>query len=244
MSAPVLNGLGVLWVYMAASPLLWLTLTLAAYVLADHIAVRCGRHPLANPVLLAVAMMVALLIVTGTSYDTYFEGAQFVHFLLGPATVALAVPLWHNRRDVMRALLPLLAALLAGAVTAVVSAVGIAWAFGMPPSVLASIAPKSVTAAIAMGVAKELGGDPALAATLVIITGITGSMIAWPLLAALGVRDRTARGFAMGLAAHGMGMARAFQIDPVAGTFAGIAMGLNGMLTAAIVPVVLRLFGQ
>ncbi len=205
MSLPALNGLDVLWVYLAASPLLWLTLTLATYLLADQVAVLCGRHPLANPVLLAVAMMVTLLMVTRTSYATYFEGAQFVHFLLGPATVALAVPLWHNRRDVARALLPLLAALLAGAVTAVVSAVGIAWAFGAPPSVLASIAPKSVTAAIAMGVARGLGGDPALAATLVIITGILGSMIAGPVLAGLGVRGPAARGFAMGLAAHGMG---------------------------------------
>jgi predicted murein hydrolase (TIGR00659 family) len=243
MKGPVLNELGVLWVFLAASPLLWLTLTMAAYVLADHLSVRCRRHPLANPVLLAVGMMVALLTVSGTSYGNYFEGAQFVHILLGPATVALAVPLWRNRRDVARALLPLTAALLAGPVTAVVSAVGIAWAFGAPPSVLASIAPKSVTAAIAMGVAKELGGDPALAAALVIITGIMGAMMAWPLLAALGVRDPTARGFAVGLAAHGLGTARAFQADPVAGTFAGIAMGLNGILTAAIVPVVLRLFG-
>ena len=238
-----MTGLNVLWVYLAASPLLWLTLTLAAYVLAEAVAVRCKRHPLANPVLLAVAMMAALLGATHTSYATYFEGAQFVHFLLGPATVALAVPLWRNRRDVARAMLPLLAALVAGAVTAVFSVVGIARAFGAPPLVLASIAPKSVTAAIAMGVAKELGGDPALTATLVIITGITGSMMAWPLLAALGVRDRWARGFAMGLAAHGMGTARAFQIDPTAGTFAGIAMGLNGMLTAALVPVAMHLFG-
>lgn len=236
-------GLSVVWVYLAASPLLWLTLTLAAYVLAEQVSVWCGRHPLANPVMLAVVLMVALLLVTRTSYATYFAGAQFVHFLLGPATVALAVPLWHNRRDVARVLLPLLAALLAGAVTAVVSAVSVAWAFGAPPSVLASIAPKSVTAAIAMGISKELGGDPALTATLVVITGISGSMMAWPLLGALGVRDRAARGFAMGLAAHGMGTARAFQIDPMAGTFAGIAMGLNGMLTAALVPVVLHLFG-
>jgi len=207
------------------------------------VAVLCGRHPLANPVLMAVALMVALLLGTGTSYATYFEGAQFVHFLLGPATVALAVPLWRNRHDVARATLPLVAALLAGAMTAVVSAVGIAWAFGAPAPVLAALAPKSVTAAIAMGVAKELGGDPSLTATLVIATGIIGAMMAWPLLGAIGVRHPAARGFAVGVAAHGIGTARAFQIDPVAGTFAGIAMGLNGMVTAVIVPVVLRLFG-
>ncbi len=236
-------GLDVLWVYLAASPLLWLTATLAAYLLADRVSAACGRHPLANPVLLAVALMSAVLMATGTKFQTYFEGAQFVHFLLGPATVALAVPLWRNRREVGRALLPLAAALLAGAVTAVVSAVGIAWAFGAPAPVLAAIAPKSVTAAIAMGIAHELGGDPALTATLVISTGILGAMMAWPVLGAVGVRDPAARGFALGLAAHGIGTARAFQADPVAGTFAGIAMGLNGLVTAAIVPVVLRLFG-
>lgn len=238
-----MSGLGVLWVYLAASPLLWLTATLAAYLLADRVAVACGRHPLANPVLLAVILVAGVLLATGTPYRTYFEGAQFVHFLLGPATVALAVPLWRNRAEVARALLPLTAALLAGAVTAVVSAVGIAWAFGAPGPVLAAIAPKSVTAAIAMGIARELGGDPALTATLVITTGILGAMMGWPLLRALGVRNPAARGFALGLAAHGIGTARAFQSDPVAGTFAGIAMGLNGLLTAAIVPVVLRLFG-
>jgi predicted murein hydrolase (TIGR00659 family) len=238
-----MSGLSGLWVYLAASPLLWLTATLAAYVLADRVSAACGRHPLANPVLLAVGLLAAVLLTTGTPYPTYFQGAQFVHFLLGPATVALAVPLWRNRREVAQALLPLLAALLAGSVTAVVSAVGIAWAFGAPAPVLAAIAPKSVTAAIAMGVASQLGGDPALTATLVISTGILGAMMAWPLLGALGVRDPAARGFAAGLAAHGIGTARAFQADPVAGSFAGIAMGLNGVVTAAIVPVVLRLFG-
>jgi predicted murein hydrolase (TIGR00659 family) len=237
-------GLDVLWVYLAASPLLWLTATLAAYLLADRVSASCGRHPLANPVLLAVALMSAVLLVTGTTFQTYFDGAQFVHFLLGPATVALAVPLWRNRREVARSLLPLAAALLAGATTAVVSAVGIAWAFGAPAPVLAAIAPKSVTAAIAMGIARELGGDPALTATLVITTGILGAMMAWPVLAAVGVRDPAARGFALGLAAHGIGTARAFQADPVAGTFAGIAMGLNGLVTAALVPVVLHLFGR
>ncbi len=239
-----MTALDVLWVYLGASPLLWLTATLAAYLLADRVSTACGRHPLANPVLLAVALMSAVLLATGTRFQTYFEGAQFVHFLLGPATVALAVPLWRNRREVARVLLPLAAALLAGAVTAVVSAVGIAWAFGAPASVLASIAPKSVTAAIAMGIARELGGDPALTATLVITTGILGAMIASPVLRGVGVRDPAARGFALGLAAHGIGTARAFQSDAVAGTFAGIAMGLNGLVTAAIVPVVLHVFGR
>lgn len=232
-----------LWVYLAASPLLWLTVTLAAYVVSDRISVACGRHPLANPVLIAVAIVATILIVTGTAFDTYFAGAQFVHFLLGPATVALAIPLYRHWPQVRRALLPIAAALIAGALTAVISAVGIAALFGAPREVLAALAPKSVTAAIAMGVAQEIGGEPSLTATLVIATGILGAILVTPLMNLLGIRDWRARGFAVGLASHGIGTARAFQVDPVAGVFAGIAMGLNGLLTALIVPALLRLAG-
>lgn len=232
-----------LWVYLAATPLLWLTATLAAYVLADRLSLACRRHPLANPVLIAVAIMAAMLTVTGTPFETYFAGAQFVHFLLGPATVALAVPLHRHWAEVRRAALPIAAALLAGGVTAVVSAVGIAWVFGMPERVLAALAPKSVTAAIAMGVAERIGGEPSLTATLVIATGIIGAIAVTPLMNALRIRDMRARGFAAGLASHGIGTARAFQVDARAGTFAGIAMGLNGLLTALLVPFLLRLFG-
>jgi predicted murein hydrolase (TIGR00659 family) len=228
-----------LWVYLAESPLLWLTATLAAYWLGDRFSAACGRHPLANPVLIAMAAVTMLLLATRTRYETYFEGAQFVHFLLGPATVALAVPLYRNRRAVARDGLPIAAALLAGGITAVVSAVGIAWMLGAPPDVLVALAPKSVTAAIAMGISRELGGEPSLTATLVIATGIVGAVCVTPLMNLLRVADISARGFAAGLAAHGIGTARAFQVSEQAGAFAGIAMGLNGLLTALIVPLVL-----
>ncbi len=225
-----------LWVYLSASPLLWLSLTLLAYALADRLSLAVGRSPLINPVLIAVGILSALLWITRTPYAVYFDGAQFVHFLLGPATVALAVPLHRNWPVVRRALLPVAAALVAGAATAVVSAVGIAWLFGAPYEVLAALAPKSVTAAIAMGVAREIGGEPSLTATLVISTGILGAIMVTPLMNAMGLTDYRARGFAAGIASHGIGTARAFQVDPVAGTFAGIAMGLNGLVTALLVP--------
>ena len=230
-----------LWVYLARTPLLWLTATLLVYAACDRVSARLGRHPLANPVLLAICLMALLLAVTQTPYGTYFEGAQFIHFLLGPATVALAIPLYQNRAAVLRALLPMAVALLAGSVTALVSAVLIARAFGAPASVLVSLAPKSVTAAVAMGIAEKLGGDPALSAVLVILTGILGAVIVSPLMNALRIRDQRARGFAAGLAAHGIGTARAFQENPLAGAFAGIAMGLNALLTALLVPAVLRM---
>ena len=228
-----------LWVYLSHGPLLWLTATLVAYLVADALSARLQRHPLANPVLIAVALVSLVLLATGTPFPAYFAGAQFVHFLLGPATVALAVPLVLHLPQVRRLLLPLLAALVTGSLTAIVSAVLLARAFGLDASAVRALAPKSVTAAIAMGTAESIGADPALTAVFVILTGITGAILITPLMSLLRIRNVAAAGFATGLASHGIGTARAFQIDPLAGTFAGIALGLNGLLTALLVPLVL-----
>lgn len=228
-----------IWVYLSATPLLWLALTLVAWIVADAIASACGRHPLVNPVLIAIALMGTILVATGTPYETYFQGAQFVHFLLGPATVAIAVPLVRHRTLVRANIAPMLAALLAGAVTAVVSVVAVAAALGVPREILVSLAPKSVTAGIAMAISENMGGRPALTAVLVITTGVMGAVIVSPLMNALKIRDYAARGFAVGLTSHGIGTARAFAVDEIAGTFAGIAMGLNGVTTALVVPVLL-----
>ncbi len=228
------GNLTAIWVYLSQTPLLWLTATLAAFVAGDAVSARLRRHPLANPVVMAAGLLIVLLVATGTSYQTYFEGAQFVHFLLGPATVALGLPLWRNRVAVRRNLLPMLAALAAGSLTAIGSAVLIGWAFGAPREILASLAAKSVTAPIAMALTQTIGGIPALAAVLVVLTGILGSVVVTPLMNAMGIRDYAARGFAVGVASHGIGTARAFQVSEEAGTFAGIAMGLNGALTAVI----------
>ena len=229
-----------IWVYLSATPLLWLALTLVSWIVADAIARACGRHPLVNPVLIAIAAMGAILVATGTPYETYFQGAQFVHFLLGPATVAIAVPLVRHRTLVLANIVPMAAALLAGAVTAVVSVVGVAAAFGVPREILVSLAPKSVTAGIAMAISENLGGRPALTAVLVITTGVMGAVIVTPLMNALKIRDYAARGFAVGLTSHGIGTARAFAVDEIAGTFAGIAMGLNGVATSLVVPILLQ----
>jgi len=228
-----------LWVYLQTAPLFWLTATLAAFLVAEAAARAARRHPLANPVAIAIILLGALLGLTGTDYQTYFNGAQFVHFLLGPATVALAVPLYRNLALIRRNLLPIVAALAVGSTTAILSAVLVAKALGAPRAALISIAPKSVTAAVAMSVSETLGGAPSLTAVLVIATGILGAVMATPLMNALGVRDYAARGFAVGLASHGIGTARAFSVDPVAGVFAGLAMGLNAIVTPAIVPALL-----
>jgi predicted murein hydrolase (TIGR00659 family) len=231
-----------IWVYLAASPLLGLTITLLAYQGAYWLYRRASFNPLLNPVLLAIVMLVAALKLTHTPYQTYFDGAQFVHFLLGPATVALAVPLYAQFDRLRAALLPLGASLLAGSLTAIVSATGIAWLLGAGETTLLSLAPKSVTAPIAMGISEKIGGIPSLTAVLVIMTGVSGAMMAKYVLDALRIRDHGVRGFAVGVASHGIGTARAFQVSEQAGAFAGLGMGLNGLLTAVLMPLMLALW--
>jgi predicted murein hydrolase (TIGR00659 family) len=234
--------LALIWSYLAREPLLWLTATLGAFLIADRLSAAAGRAPWANPVLGAVILLSAVLTLTGTPYADYFAGAQFVHFMLGPAIVALAVPLWQNGARMRAAVLPVIAGLLAASVTAMVTALAVARALGVPGTVLAALAPKSATAPVAIGIAERLGGAPTLAAVLALMTGMIGAIVATPLLDRIGVRDWRARGLAVGVSAHGIGTARAFQVNETAGAFAGLGMGLNAILTALVAPVVLGLF--
>lgn len=237
-----MTGVRDIWVYLSASPLLHLTLTLVAFQIGLALYKRGGMSPLLNPVLLAVVVVVTILGASGTSYQTYFAGAQFVHFLLGPATVALALPLYRQIESVRRSAVAILVAILAGSLTAIVSAVGIAWLLGGSRDVLISLAPKSVTAPVAMGITEQLGGLASLTAVLVIVTGITGAMLGTYVLNALRIRDWRARGLAIGTASHGIGTARALQVNRIAGAFSGLAMGLNALATALLLPLLWRLF--
>lgn len=236
-----LDRLSDVWVYLAASPLLGLTTTLAAYIVALQVYRRLGFNPLANPVLIAIAIVVSILFVTRTPYKTYFEGAQFVHFMLGPATVALALPLFRQWRNFRRSALPLMLGLAAGSVTAVASAIGIAYAMGASRQVIVSLAPKSATTPIAMAISERFGGLPSLTAVLVICTGILGAVLARFILNFLRIDSHPVRGFALGVASHGIGTARALQVSAEMGAFAGLGMGLNGVFTAVLVPVVMPL---
>ncbi|MBL0165630.1 MAG: LrgB family protein [Propionivibrio sp.] len=229
-----------IWVYLTASPLLGLTITLFAYQFAFWVFRRSGQSTWANPVLIAVFTVTLFLWVTNTPYPRYFEGAQFVHFLLGPATVALAIPLHAHWKRLRRMTIPLLVALLAGSVTAALSAMVIAKALGATPATVYSLAPKSVTTPIAMGVAEQIGGIPSLTAVLVILTGIVGAIGFPSLFRILRIRDHATQGFAVGVAAHGIGTARAFLVSEEMGAFSALAMGLNGMLTAVLLPLMLR----
>jgi len=221
------------------SAVTWLLVTLAAYMGAIGVARRAGNHPLANPVLLAAVPVVALMLATGTSHATYAHGGAWLLVFLGPATVALAVPLYRHWPQVRAAGGPLFLAIGAGSLTAVGCALALAWGLGAAPNTLVSLAPKSVTTPIAMGIAETSAGLPSLAAAIVIVTGVVGAVIGPWMLTRLGIQDPRARGAALGTAAHGIGTARAFQESAETGTFSGAAMGINGIVTALVLPVLL-----
>lgn len=230
-----------LWVYLSATPLFGLTATLVTYVLAQALYARVGFAPWANPVLWTVLVLAVLLTLSGTPYPRYFSGAQFIHFLLGPAVVALAWPLWQRRAELRSRARAVLLAATAGGLAAAAAAVGLGWLLGLPDAVLRSLAPKSVTAPVAMGIAEQLGGIPALAAAFAVITGLTGAISAKYLFDALRIAEPEVRGFALGTAAHGIGAARALQVHPDAGAYAGLALGVQVVLAALLMPLLARL---
>ena len=234
-----------LWVYLSATPLFGLTATLVTYLLAQAFYTRQGQAPWANPVLWTVVALAALLTLTGVPYPTYFSGAQFIHFLLGPAVVALAWPLWQRRAELMQRWGRLLLASLAGGLAAALSAIGLGWALGLPGEGLLSLAPKLVTAPVAMGVAEKTGGIPALAAVFSVMTGLSGALAGKYLFDLLRIpasgEGWRVRGFALGASSHGIGAARAMQVHPDAGAYAGLGLGLQAVLVALWMPLLLQL---
>ncbi len=229
-----------LWVYLASTPLFGLTATLVTYVVAALAYDRVDRAPWANPVLWSVVCIGGVLVVTGTSYPRYFAGAQFIHVLLGPAVVALAWPLWLRRSELRRRGAALTIAALVGGIAAAGSAVALGWAFDLPGDVLRSLAPKSVTAPVAMGIADRIGGVPALAAVFAVVTGMVGALSAKYLFGLLRIDEWAVRGFALGTVSHGIGAARALQVNADAGAYAGIALGLQVLLASLLLPLVFR----
>ncbi|MCE2517434.1 MAG: LrgB family protein [Alphaproteobacteria bacterium] len=229
------------WVYLQAEPLFWLTLTLGCYLLADGLYRAARLFPLLNPVAVTILLVSAVLVGFGIDYERYFNGAKFIHFLLGPATVALAVPIYTHWSTVRAARWPIMVAVLAGSFFAIAITWGLAVALGLEASTIKSLLPRSVTAPIAMGIADMIGGVPSLTAIITIATGITGAALGRFVLDMASIRSTAARGFALGLASHGIGTARAMAKDPKAGVFAAVAMGLSGVVTAMIISLIFHL---
>jgi putative effector of murein hydrolase len=240
---PQLPAIHEIWVYLSGSPLLALILTLSAYQAGVMIYERADRNSLANPVAIAIAIVAAVITAIDMPYAKYFEGAQFVHFLLGTATVALAVPIYKGLDALRGRIFPLLAALLAGGATSIASAVGIAKLLGADAAIVGGFYAKSVTAPIAMGVAERINVSPTLTAVFAVTTGILGAILVRFVMDAIGMKSWWQRGFAVGVAAHGIGTSRAFSVHPEAGTYASLGMGLHGVLGAVLIPLAVRLLG-
>ena len=233
---PQLPAIHEIWVYLSGSPLLALILTLAAYQAGVMVYERFDRNPLANPVAIAIALVATVITLIDMPYAKYFEGAQFVHFLLGTATVALAVPIYKGLEALRGRIFPLLAALLAGGATSIASAVGIAKLMGADAAIVGGFYAKSVTAPIAMGSAERVSVSPTLTAVFAVTTGILGAILVRFVMDAIGMKSWWQRGFAVGVAAHGIGTSRAFSVHPEAGTYASLGMGLHGVLGAVLIP--------
>lgn len=236
-----MSTLHAVWMTLARTPAFGVATTALAYQFGCAMQQHSRGNALCNPVLIAIGLLIALLWLTGTDYPTWFSTAAWIHFLLGPATVALAIPLYKHIGEIRRAVLAIGVAVTTGAITASASAVATAWLLGASPVVIRSLAAKSVTMPIAIGVSTSIGGMPQLTAVLVVATGVFGAVCAPGLTALIGVRCWRARGLAAGVAGHGVATARMLTLDATAGAFAGLAMGLCGLLTAILLPLAQRL---
>ena len=220
--------------------LLWIIVTLAVYA-AARVAYNRTRLAVLNPAIISIAAVMIILLATRTPYAQYERGGRVIGYWLGPAVVALGLPLAQQLERVRRNFSPISLALLAGAVTGIVVAVVVARALGAPPVIVRSLAPRSATTPIAIAITARLGGIPALAAMVSIVSGALGGFIGVGLLRFTGVRSRLATGLALGAAAHGLGTARAADEGDVEGGASGLAMGVMGILTALLAPLVVAL---
>lgn len=221
--------------------LLSLILTFGFYLGARRLSAWGKEHPLLSPPVVTMAAVVLVLLIFKIPYSEYFQGAKPIHFMLGPATVGFALPLYNQLHRLKKVLIPLVIALAVGSFVGIFSAVLMGSLLGLPHEILLSLSPKSVTTPIAMGISEKIGGVPSLSTVFVMITGIIGAIIAGTVMNLVRVKDPAVKGFSMGLAAHGLGTFRAFQIDEMAGAFAGLAMALNGLMTAILIPLFLFL---
>ena len=228
----------VIWTGLVGHPLFVLGLTLLAFQLALELYQR-SRWLLAQPVLVATLLLVGALRACGIDYPRYRQESSMLWLLLGPATVALAVPLQQNLPRIRQLFWPVAIALLVGGTVTVALTLGLATLLGANQEMLMTLAPKSVTSPIAIALAEEMGGIPALTAVFVMITGVLGAVIGPFLLDRAGVTSPAARGLTLGLSAHAIGTAQALQENHEAGGFAALAMSLTGAATAILLPMLM-----
>ena len=230
-----------IWIYLQAEPLFWLTLTIGSYLIADFIYRKSNLFPLLNPVALSVLLVSLILISFNIQYERYFDGAKFIHFLLGPATVALAIPIYRKWDLIVSNSKAILISLILGSFFAIFITYVLSLQFKLQEELIFSLLPRSVTAPIAMGISEIIGGIPSLTAIITLITGVVGASLGVFIFDLMKLKKMEARGFSLGLASHGIGTARAMSRDKNAGVFAAVGMGLSGLITSIIVPLFLKI---
>jgi predicted murein hydrolase (TIGR00659 family) len=230
-----------IWVYLQAEPLFWITLTLGAYLIGDWLYKKSNKFPLVNPVAISILIISFILLTLNISYERYFNGAKFIHFLLGPATVSLAIPIYKKIDLISKEIKSILISLIAGSIFAVLITFYLASYLKIDQEIILSLVPRNVTAPIAMGISEIIGGIPSLTAIITIITGIVGASLGTFTLDLLKLKDMSARGFGFGLASHGIGTARAMSKNETAGVFAALAMGLSGIVVSIIIPILIKI---
>jgi predicted murein hydrolase (TIGR00659 family) len=229
-----------MWTDLVATPLFGITLTLVIYMLAQLLYRRIGSV-WANPVLVAIVTIILLLKSGGIEYRDYARGGNILLFLLGPSVVALAVPLYQRREEIWQRKRPIMIGIFAGSLASILSACGLAWILGGSREIILSLAPKSVTTPIAISIVDKLGGVAPLTAALVVLTGCLGAVCGPEFCRRIGVTSPVATGLAMGTAAHGIGTARMLEVDRLGGAVAGLAIGLNGLMTTFLLPILMVL---
>lgn len=226
--------------YITTTPLLWLILTIGSYKLGIIIYEKSNNHTLLQPIIIAYTIIVTVLLVTEVSYEEYFKGVEIIHFFLGPATVALALPLYKNLKYIKSLLFPILITLVIAGIFSILIAVGLLWAFGAELTTILSMTTKSITAPIAIITSEQIGAIPSLAVGFVIAAGIIGALFGTLVFKIIKIKHDTSKGFALGVISHGIGTARAIEISEKAAAFSALAMGLSGIFTAIFLPLIIQ----
>lgn len=229
------------WAAVIQSPWLMVGITVAGFQIGVSVYKHSKHSPLLQPVLIGLLVTISALLALGISFSQYRQGADMIYQLLGPVTVALAVPMYTRLAYIRRSAFAVVTALIIGGGMATLSAIAFMWLADADTAMLATTSTKSITGAIAMQVAEGIGGYGALAAVIVLVTGVAGAVVAPWLFSWLKIESDAAQGFALGVAAHAVGTARAFEISETAGAFAALGMSLMGMVCAVVIPLIYSL---
>ena len=228
--------------YITNTPLVWLLLTMGSFKIGIIVYEKFNKHTLLQPIIIAYIIIMTVLLLTGVSYEEYFKGVEIIHFFLGPATVALALPLYNNLKHIKSLFFPILITLVVAGTFTIAIAIALLWVLDAQLPTILSMTTKSITAPIAIITSEQIGAIPSLAVGFVIITGIIGALLGTAIFKLLKIKHDTSKGFALGVVSHGIGTARAIEISEKAAAFSALAMGLTGILTAVFLPLVIQFF--